>query len=97
MDCRVKPGNDGEQGHEIRSVARTPPVVPRSSGKLWHDTVKPARSVLEQVPELRLRDAAFLRRGHVHLGKLVSPMPGPTGVDDRPAVGVIARRLALGL
>src|SRR5437773_8837004 len=72
-------------------------MVPRSSGKPWHDRIKPARSVLEQVPKLRLDDAALLRRGHVHLGKLVAPMPGPAGIDDRPAVGVVAGRLALRL
>src|SRR5262245_66017542 len=55
----------------------------------------PAGSVLEQVPELLLRDAALLRRGHVDARELVAPVPRPAGVDDRPAVGEVAGRLAL--
>src|SRR5262249_16738972 len=55
------------------------------------------RSGLEQVAELRLRHAALFRRGHVHLGEFIAPVPGPAGIDDRPAVGEVADRLALGL
>src|SRR6266851_2965709 len=56
-----------------------------------------ARSRLEQMAEPLQRDAALFRRRQIHLRELVAPMPGPTGVDDRPAVGVVADRLALGL
>src|SRR5262245_59855102 len=54
------------------------------------------RSGLEQVAELLPRHAALFRRGHVHLGEFVAPVPGPAGIDDRPAVGGVADRLALG-
>src|SRR5262245_7067593 len=49
------------------------------------------------MPELLLRDAALLRRRHVNFREFVAPMPGPAGIDDRAAVGVVAGRLALGL
>src|SRR5512132_806913 len=57
----------------------------------------PAGSALEQVAEPLLRDPALLRAGLAHLGELVAPMPGTAGVDDRPAVGEVAGRLALRL
>ena len=32
--------------------------------------------------ELLLRPAALFRRGHVHLGEFIAPVPGPAGVGD---------------
>src|SRR5271166_1161248 len=55
------------------------------------------KSVLEQVAESFLRQAMLLWCRYVHPGEVLAPMPGPAGVDDGAAVGVVADRLALGL
>src|SRR5205809_792007 len=57
----------------------------------------PAGSILEQVAKLLPRDAALLRRRHVHAREFVAPVPRPACVDDRAAVGIVAQRLALRL
>src|SRR3954467_11569790 len=57
----------------------------------------PAGSAPEQMAEPLLREPALLRAGRAHLRELVAPVPGAAGVDDRPAVGEVAGRLALRL
>src|SRR3974390_3125179 len=52
-------------------------------------------SLIEEMPESFLRQAALFGCRHVHHGKFIAPMPGPAGIDHGAAVGVVARRLAL--
>src|SRR6476646_5924785 len=57
----------------------------------------PAGSAPEQMAEPLLREPALFRAGRAHRRELVAPVPGAAGVDDRPAVGEVAGRLALRL
>src|SRR5271166_1110927 len=93
--------------HEIRScVSQTSPRRNRSrscagsrraSSVPSYSSSGALNSVLEQVPEPVLRQATLLWCRHVHPWEFLAPMPGPAGIDDGAAVGVVADRLAFGL